>query len=313
MIHVPDQVRGTAERLGDVGVAWLRELPDLVSTLEREWGITTGEPFGQGFTGLVLDAVDDDERRVVLKLGVPDGLKGISPFSQELGVLLLAGGHPYVEVLRHDVDRRVMLMERLGRPIAHIGLPFDAQLDVIARTLPAGWKRVENVSLSTGAEKAAWLRRFIGRRWSEDLCTSQTRDLAIEYSRRREAAFDPASGVLIHGDAHVENILEVAEGADEFVLIDPEGLVAEPAHDLAIPLRGTPPELMQGDAVDLLGRWTDRLADATGVDRDAIWEWSFIERVSSGFNLTSFGMAEEGSAYLGVADQVSAATADTDR
>ncbi len=306
-MKIPTQVRGTAERLGAVGRAWLDDLPGLVSQLATEWSISVGEPLGEGFTGVVFDATDADGRDVVLKLGVPDGLVGISPFSQELDVLLLAGGPPYVRVLQADRDRRAMVMERHGRPLGRLGLPTQTQLHAIARTLPAGWKRVPDATITRGDEKAAWLREFIERRWTSlgEPCTRRTVDLAVAYTHHREDAFDADTAVLIHGDAHQYNILETHEGSGTYTLIDPEGLISEPAHDLAIPLRLGGDELLAGDCVDLLGGWCDTLADATDVDRTAIWEWAFIERVSTGFNFASFGMHGEASKTLRVADVVS--------
>ena len=53
----------------------------------------------------------------------------------------------------------------------------------------------------------------------------------------------------MHGDAHSWNTLEA--GAGTFKLVDPEGLVSEPAHDLAVPMRELNEELLEGDAVRL--------------------------------------------------------------
>ena len=308
-MKIPDQVRGTAERMGDVGRAWLRDIPATVADLETEWSIDVGEPFGSGFTGLVLEATDADGRDVVLKLGVPDGLVGISQFSQELNILLLADGPPYVRVLRHDVDRRVMLLERLGRPLGDLGLSVEAQLDAIAATLPAGWKHVSDPSVRRGDDKAAWLREFIERRFAsfEEYCARRTIELAIEFTHRREAAFDADTAVLIHADAHRHNILETAVDSGTYALIDPEGLVSEPGHDLAIPLREWSEALSGTDRpVDLLNGWCDRLATATGIHRESIWEWAFIERVSTAFNFVSFGMPEWARPMFHVADLISA-------
>jgi len=307
-MKISDQVRGTAERMGAVGRDWLRRLPNVVAELADEWSISVGEPLGDGFTGLVLEATDADGRDVVLKLGVPDGLVGVSPFSQELDVLLLADGPPYVRVYRHDRDRRAMLLERLGRPLGKLGLPVEAQLDAIANTLPAGWKRVPGAKLMRGDEKAAWLRAFIERRRASyaDYCSRQTVDLAIAYTHRREELFDPDSAVLIHADAHRDNIVETAVDSGSYALIDPEGLISEPGHDLAIPLREWSEALIGSDRpVELLNRWCDALATATGVDRDSIWEWAFVERISTGFNFVSFGMHDWAHSMLSVADLIS--------
>lgn len=307
-MNISDQVRWTAERMGAVGHDWLRQLPNIVTELADEWSISVGEPLGDGFWGLVLEATDVDGQDVVLKLGVPDGLVRVSPFWQELDILLLADGPPYVRVFRHDRERRAMLLERLGRPLGGLGLPVEAQLDAIAETLPAGWKRVPEASLTRGDKKAVWLRDFIERRWAAfgDHCSRQTVDLAIAYTHRREELFDPDSAVLIHADAHRDNILETAVDSGSYALIDPAGLISEPGHDLAIPLREWSDELVGSDRpVELLNRWCDVLATATGVDRDSIWEWAYIERVSTGFNFASSEMHDWARSMLWVADLIS--------
>jgi streptomycin 6-kinase len=40
----------------------------------------------------------------------------------------------------------------------------------------------------------------------------------------------------------------------------------------------------------------------TGVPADAIWEWGFIERVSTGLYLLQLGVEDEGRAMLSVAE-----------
>lgn len=308
MIAVPDVLRSTAERLGDVGRAWLEELPALIADLEAIWSVTVGDLAGEGFTGLVLGATDASGTEVVLKLGIPDGLVGIPPFSHEIDVLLLADGPPYARVLRHDYQRRAMLMERLGRPLGRLGLPVEAELDAIARTLPMGWERVPGSPLTRGDKKAAWLRRLIEGRWSSlgRPCSESTVELAVDYTHHREKAFDPDTALLIHGDAHPDNILETSPGSGTYALIDPAGLISEPAHDLAIPLRERTDVLLAGDCVELLRMWCETLADVTHVDPVAIWQWAFIERVSTGFVFLSFGLHDDARKMLRVADLISA-------
>ena len=307
VIIVPDVLRGTAERLGPVGRAWLEGLPALTAEVAEMWSITIGDSVGEGFTGLVLGATDANGTEVVLKLGIPDGLAGIPPFSHEIDVLVLADGPPYVRVLRHDYQRRAMLLERLGRPLGRLGLPVEAELDAIARTLPMGWRRVPGAALTKGDEKAAWLRRLVEGRWSSlgRPCSERTVELAVEYTHYREKAFDPDTALLIHGDAHPDNILETSPGSGTYALIDPAGLISEPAHDLAIPLRERSDDLVAGDCVELLRTWCEALADATGVDHVAIWQWAFIERVSTAFVFLSFGLDDDARKMLRVADLIS--------
>jgi hypothetical protein len=62
----------------------------------------------------------------------------------------------------------------------------------------------------------------------------------------------------------------------------------------------TPVELMAGDPRDR-ARW---LADRTGLDATAIWEWGVVERVSTGLVAASIGLQPVGDQMLDAADRI---------
>jgi streptomycin 6-kinase len=55
-------------------------------------------------------------------------------------------------------------------------------------------------------------------------------DHALACAARRVAAHDDERAVLVHGDVHQWNALQVPGG---FKLVDPDGLLAEAEYDLA--------------------------------------------------------------------------------
>ncbi len=191
-----------------------------------------------------------------------------------------------------------MLQERLGRPLSGLGLPVESQIDVITATLGLAWRRPPETTdkslLRTGAEQAEFLGKFIRATWLElgRPCPDPVVERAERYARSRRDAFDASTALVIHGDAHPANILEhTSDGGSTgaFKLIDPDGMLSEPAHDLAIPLRDWTNELLAADPVEVGLRWCARLSDRTGVSSSAIWEWAFIERVSTGLFLIRLG------------------------
>ena len=115
--------------------------------------------------------------------------------------------------------------------------------------------------------------------------------------------------MLIHGDAHARNPLlkpDPADGSTGFRLIDPEELLSEPAHDLGVALRDGNEELLAGDTAAAATSRCRQAALLTGVDGEAIWQWAFIERVSTGLFLFRLGHRQEARPYLAVADRLSA-------
>ena len=88
--------------------------------------------------------------------------------------------------------------------------------------------------------------------------------------------------MLVHGDAHAGNALTVPDADGEFRLIDPDGLFAEPACDLAVPMREWSTELLAGEPVGGARERCATLSRLTGVDPGAIWAWGLMERVATG-------------------------------
>ncbi|MGB8941428.1 MAG: hypothetical protein WCD21_14510, partial [Streptomyces sp.] len=101
-------------------------------------------------------------------------------------------------------------------------------------------------------------------------------------------------------------VLAPRAGADAgFVFVDPDGFLADPAYDLGVVLRDWCAELKGRDrdaAASLLRSYCALLADRTGVDGQAVWEWGFLERVSTGLFVLGFGAEELGRPFLDTAE-----------
>jgi streptomycin 6-kinase len=78
--------------------------------------------------------------------------------------------------------------------------------------------------------------------------------------------------VLVHGDAHGANTLRVP-GTSEYRFVDPDGLFAEPACDLAVPMREWSTELLgSGEPARAARERCVRLSALTGVASQPIWD-----------------------------------------
>ena len=304
-VDIPDLVRRKATARGELGLEWLKRLDLLVEAIAFDWGLTLGTTLPGGTEGYVAEAETRDGVEAVLKLAIPsdDGV------ANEIRTLEFAGGRGYAILLRHDVVRNALLLERLGPRLSSQGLPVEAQMGAICATLREAWVPVPaEFLLPTGADKAASLAGFIGTAWAEldHPCSSRVVARALSFADSRGAAFDPASAVLVHGDAHAANTLlvpEVGAAGDHYKFVDPDGLVAERAYDLAIPMREWAGELLAGDACELGRERCLLLSRLTDVDPVPIWEWGFVERVSTGLLLLKVGAREWGREFLAVAEE----------
>jgi streptomycin 6-kinase len=299
-IVLPVEVRQRAVAAGDAGRRWLDAVPDLVAGLERDWGITVGEALRGGSAALVARAVTAAGEAVVFKLGSP----GYDDFADEVAVLRIAAGRGYANLLNYDAPRRAILLERLGPMLHDLGLPIPRRIEIICETLRQAWPpSADPAGFQSGAQKARQLAASIAK-WRPQLgepCSGRVVAQAMAFAADRESAFDPARAVILHGDAHDHNALQTLDGVG-FKFVDPDPLFGERAYDIAISMRSWTDELLAGDPVRLgLDRCT-QLADLTGEPASAIWQWGFLERVSSGLFLMVLGRFEEGRRMLAVAE-----------
>jgi streptomycin 6-kinase len=285
-VQVPALVASKARELGEPGLRWLDALPAHLAQATRRWSLTIGDPLPGGSAAYVVRVQAADGTPAVLKLALPDG-----GFAAQVAVLSAAGGRGYVRLLAHSDG--ALLLEELGPAL---DLPVEAALDVLAPLLHTAWEVEADVP---AVPKAARLAAFVHglRHLGPDDVVAR----AVALAERRAA--DPGPPVVVHGDPHPGNVLAraLARGGG-YVFVDPEGFRTEAAYDVGVVLRDRCPELLAGDAPALLRRWCARMAAATGTDADAVWEWAFVERVSTGLYLRSLGA--DGSAFLDVAAQL---------
>lgn len=270
VLQVPDVVREKALAVG--AGAWLEALPELVRGIEADWGIAVRQPFPFSTEAFVAEAVCSDGTPAVLKLIVPrDG----GAAAREIAALRLTDGEGCARLLRDDPQRGALLLERLGRALSELGLPARSRHVVLVKAASRVWRPARDSGLPTGADKARWLAEFVERMWEETgrPCSRRVVDHALVCAARRLDAFRADTAVLVHGDVHQWNALEAGGGA--FKLVDPDGLLVEPEYDLGILMREDP---LDGDLAERAG-W---LAQRTGLDETAIWEWGVVERVSTG-------------------------------
>jgi streptomycin 6-kinase len=243
----------------------------------------------------------------VLKLAIPRPDLGA-----QVRTLADADGRGYVRLLAHDLGRHALLLEHLGPSLERLDRPPEQQLDALVATLQHAWQVPPPPGLlaEPGADKARSLAELVstlweqlGRPWPERVV-----ELALTYADRR-AGYPLDRSVFVHGDPHPGNALQAVAarpGAESgFCFVDPNGFMADPAYDLGVALRDWGPQLLAGDplvARAAAERWCQRLAAGSGLDPTRIWEWGFLERVSSGLYVLDLGAVEMSRRFLRTAE-----------
>ena len=275
---------------------WVRGLDALVADLQRDWSIAVGPAYPDATEAFVAEATMADGTLAVLKLVMP---RDLDAARGEITALRLANGEGCARLLRDDLDRGALLIERLGRSLHDLQLPIAPRHDILCATASRVWRPAPDCGLTTGAEKGRRLVDAITRGWEvlDRPCSERAVEYALACAARRIAAHDDERAVLVHGDVHQWNTLEAGAG---FKLVDPDGLLAEAEYDMGILMREDPRELLDGDPHER----AHALAARTGLDATAIWEWGVVERVSTGLLGTAIDLQPVAREMLEVADRI---------
>ena len=288
---------------GEEGVAWRRDLPGVLAALEDRWQVTMGRPLPGGSASYVCRATTRDGQERVVKVGVPG-----HDLVAEARVLGAAGGRGYALLHAHDTEHDAVLVESLGPALAQSGFPPERTIALLADTLREAW-RLPLDAVPPGEDKAVTLRALVVE-LDERLGRPTDRRVlraALDHADAL-AGHDPATTVVLHGDAHPGNALPVStprEGAPTgYVFVDPDGFRGDPAYDAGVVLRDWCSHLTGPDARRRLDGWCDLVAERTGTDRDRVRAWAFLERVSTGLYVTSFGAERVGRPFLATAEHL---------
>ncbi len=304
MIKLPDEVYNRAKSLGEVGDKWIDSLPNIVKYLEGKWEVSVGEAMLGGTYAFVAVAKDKQGNEYALKINIPEGSAG-GEYKNSVNALLTANGNGYARLYKYDEENRAYLLERLGAPLSTMNLSVNEQIEIICKALNNTWRTPinKNLALPKGAECTSWFKGFFEEMRDKAYGSSKVIDKAIEFIKSREDNFKESEMVLIHGDAHSSNILKDIKNTNEYKFIDPDGAYYEKSCDLGVLMREWHFEYEENPSEVALKR-CELLHKLTGVDKRGIWEWGYIQMVSTGLVLMLIGQNDLGSKMLGTANRL---------
>jgi streptomycin 6-kinase len=268
-LSVPDSFAADlVRREGEAGRRWLGSVPATIAELCCAWGL---EPVGRpqhGAWGLVFEVLGNDAP-AVLKVSYPDPGQ---PLENVVTALSLWDGRGAVQLLRHDLERCALLLERLdaGRslravPMAEALVVAGDLLRRLAVPAPETLPRIETVAKN--------IAQNLNRRW-ERLGKPMPRR-TLERTFDLISAFAPASpDLVVNWDLHYEDVL-VAE-REPWLAVDPAVLSGDPAWGLAQLLWWPLEEIEAAGGVV----WAlDRLGSAADLDPQRSYAWTYVRTV----------------------------------
>lgn len=304
ILKIPPLVVNRARASGDIGEKWLADLDHLILELEMKWNISVEETLYGGTHAYVSNAVGHDGKQYVLKIDMPVDMEH-GEFLSGINVLKAAGGHGYPILIHYDTKNYACLLERLGMPLKKLNDSVDQQIKIICTALEKTWQiPINSTKFIIGADPIEWFRSFISKTWEKlhRPCSEKVIKKAFNFLRSREMQQNPNDYVLIHGDAHSTNILQDLSKTNSFKLIDPDGIFYEKAYDLGVLMREWPEEYEDDPITSGMER-CEYLHHLTGVDKQSIWQWGFLQTVSTAFVFIKIGQGTTGKKMLKIAEK----------
>jgi streptomycin 6-kinase len=271
-MHIPaDFRRQMIATFEEDGAAWLSRLPDLIDEYARRWSLSVGPAFPGLSFNYVAPVARADGSPAVIKLGVPRDELGT-----EIAALRLYGDDVCVRLLEADAEGGALLIERAepGDQLASLVADNDDWATSVAADLmrrlwrpPPAEHRYSSV--------ADW---FTGLSRLRARYAGGTGPFPADLVERAEALCadllaSAGPPVVLHGDLHHFNILSA--GRRPWLVIDPKGILGDPAFEPAALLLNPMPALLQLPQPGcLIRRRIDILAADLGLDRERIRAWA---------------------------------------
>lgn len=274
MTHMNKHFEENARSWGPEGADWFHSIPTMIAEYEAKWHLKVLPPFSLNYN-YVAPAERADGTHAVLKIGFPKDTE----FQSEMKALRIFDGQAINQLIEADTQNAVMLIERFVP-----GTPLDTydDDDVATRTIVRVMQKLHKplpashsfITLETWSSAIPDLKnKFNGT----------TGPLPTYLVDKAEALFrdliaSSAPPVLLHGDLHHGNILLSEQKG--WVAIDPKGVAAEPAYEVAAMIRN-PYEKLKNitDLKPLLTRRIEILTEVSGIDRARIYAWCFAQTV----------------------------------
>lgn len=255
------------------GTRWLAQLPELIEQCAQEWSLTKLQPYPLLTYNYVASGLMNSHIPIVLKLRCDsdelnkeiaalstyagDGCVKIIMYNQASGALLLeqiVPGDPLSSLFPHDDKKATDIAIQLVQKLHRTSIPTNKSFPLLENVLPDFTK--EPPSLIPFISHA--------RKLKQQLLSSSS------------------NHVLLHGDFHHDNILLGPH--NNWVVIDPEGIIGNPIYDIALFIRNPLKQLIHESTAStiILNRIHD-FAAHLGYSPQEIYNWTYLQTITSAY------------------------------
>ena len=250
---------------GEKGKAWLAKLPELVAAISSMLDLRNLTEVTNLTYNYVLSGFQGDNP-IILKLGIDHEY-----LMQEAFALKCFAGFGAVKMLVED--DKILLLER-AVPGTSLKDYFPNQEDESIKITCGIMKKLHQVNSPVASDVPH----------IKDWLTALDKNLPIpdEYLKKARELRDyllqtSKLDVLLHGDMHHDNLLQ---NSNNWVVIDPKGVIGEPAYEVAAFIRNPIGELLNhADVINIIQNRITCFAKFLELPSQRILDWCFVQAV----------------------------------
>ncbi|MCX6988506.1 MAG: fructosamine kinase family protein [Chlamydiae bacterium] len=265
-------IQTISNTFGSNGQTWLQNLPNLLLTLKEKWQLSNISPIPNMSYHYVAKAIQHSDNPVVLKIGCDKQL-----MLRETSTLEYFDGVGAVKIVAFEENFNALLLEQ-AIPGHSLKSLYPLEMDRVMNAYATVVHNIDRHPLQKNEKQpfpsvAKWLDVF-------DRAEASIIDhkiLQIAKNKRDALLSTVKHPKLLHGDLHLDNILE---NQGEWICIDPQGVVGEIEFEVAAFDIFAFSEIETVSTHLFLDR-IDKLAKATNLDPNRLKDWFLVRLVLS--------------------------------
>jgi streptomycin 6-kinase len=252
---------------GEKGQQWLADLPNLIAQVGTVYGLSNLNPVKDLSYNYVFSGFRGNQP-IILKLGPDiDGLK------QEARALKAFLGFGVVNVIAEKDGLLLQIRVISGISLKSYFPTKDNEAISIAINIMNRLHKAPIPCAHSFPNIKDWLA-VLDKDWG----------IPTKYIQKARVLRDnllktSENEVLLHGDLHHDNILQ---NGDDWLVIDPKGVIGEPAYEVGAFIRNPIPELLKhGNVQAIIDNRIMRFAEMLKLPERRILDWCFVQAVLS--------------------------------
>jgi streptomycin 6-kinase len=256
---------------GKQGEKWLAHLPMMIDSLADHWKLNHLVPVDNMTFHYVAKAITNNNQAVVLKISCDE-----KTIADERQALMYFNGDGCIQLIDYHPDYHALLLQQ-ATPGTSLTVLYPTQVDYVMDCYVDTMKKLHSKCLPKQhyyRHISDWLKA-IDNLIPNQPCPAHLLAKAIHLKNKLLTSM--TTQIFIHGDLHHDNILK---NGNEWLAIDPKGIIGEPAFEIAAFDFMYVNELANNtDIKNIFETRINLLAEKVNLDAQRIKDWVFVRLI----------------------------------